>query len=110
MTTRLSNIFKFLTQKRKTTVYPSIDNDNVGYTEREYMIEIRRKIRENDMNIQDEIDANMHMLMMYRNGCYRRSYGRVKKYDAMKELESEKRKQKHLCLFLRAYLGDPPYK
>lgn len=111
MTTRLSNIFNFLSKKRKLTVCPVIDiNDNVGYTEKEYMIEVRRKLRESVMNIKDEIDLNMHMVMQHRNGSYRRSYDRFQKYDAMKEMDSETRKKIHLRLFLRAYLGDPPYK
>ena len=86
MTTLLSNIFNFFSKKRKLTVCPVIDiNDNVGYTEKEYMIEVRRKLRESVMNIQDEIDRNMHMVMMHRNGSYRRSYDRFQKYDAMKK-------------------------
>lgn len=115
MTTLLSNIFNFFSKKRKNTVCPTIDididiNDNVGYTEKDYMIEVRRKLSESDMNIQDEIDRNMHMVMMHRNGSYRRSYDRFQKYDAMKEMEPETRKKTHLRLFLRVCLGDPPYK
>ena len=104
MTTRLSSIFKFLIKKRKPIIFPVLEEDR-EYTEKEYMIEVRHKVRQMNLYIITEIEHCMRLLELYKNGTYKESYDRLNRSTKIYGMIPDSRRALHMRLFIKVHLG-----
>jgi hypothetical protein len=105
MTARLSSyILKFLVKKHNPTVHPTIDESERAYNETEFMVLTRKQIRSFDLNIIREIELNMYILELYKDGTYHKSYNKLTKLMKALGVSHEERRKQHFKLFFTSHI------